>query len=103
MRSTSRYCVFVGRKLVSWKNKIQNVVSHSSVKSEYRTMAQSVCEIVWIHQLLFEIGFNITVSAKLWCDNQVVLHIASNPVFHKRTLGTFWIIVRLVCHYSEEL
>ncbi|KAL0556547.1 hypothetical protein IC582_005061 [Cucumis melo] len=84
-RSTSGYCVFVGGKLVSWKSKKQNVVSRSSAKSEYRATAQSVCEIAWIHQLLSEIGFSITVPAKLWCDNQVALHIASNPVFHERT------------------
>ena len=69
-RSTSGYCVFVGGNLVSGKSKKQNVVSRSGVESEYRAMTQSVCEIVWIHQLLFEIGFSITVPAKLWCDNR---------------------------------
>ena len=48
-------------------------------------MTQSLCEIVWIHQLLSEIDFSIIVPTKLWCDNQVALHIASNPVFHERT------------------
>ncbi|KAA0050691.1 putative Polyprotein [Cucumis melo var. makuwa] len=67
--------------LVSWKSKKQNVVSRSSAELEYRAMTQSVCEIVWIHQLLSEIGFSITVPAKSWCDNQVALHIASNPVY----------------------
>ena len=85
MRSTSEYCVFVGGNLVSWKSKKQNVVSRSSVESEYRAMVQSVCEIVWIHQLLYEISFSITVPTKLWCDNQVALHIASNPLFYERT------------------
>ena len=32
-----------------------------------------------------EIGIKTPVLAKLWCDNQVALHIASNPVFDKRT------------------
>ena len=82
-RSTTGYCVFVGGNLVSWKSKKQGVVSRSSAKSEYRAMTQSVCEIMWLHQLLMEVGIETLVLAKLWCDNQVALHIASNSVFHK--------------------
>ena len=48
-------------------------------------MAQSVCEIMWLNQLLTEVGIMIMVPAKLWCGNQAALHIASNPVFHERT------------------
>ncbi|XP_022152743.1 uncharacterized protein LOC111020391 [Momordica charantia] len=96
-RSTSGYCVFVGGNLVSWKSKKQNVVSRSSAESEYRAMAQSVCELVWIHQLLTELGFGITTPIKLWCDNQAALHIASNLVFHERTKH-----IEVDCHYVCE-
>ena len=48
-------------------------------------MTQSVCEIMWICQLLMEVGIETSVPAKLWCDNQVTMNIASNPVFHERT------------------
>ena len=48
-------------------------------------MAQSVSEIMWLHQLLMEVGIKTVVPTKLWCDNQAALHIASNPVFHERT------------------
>ena len=82
-RSTSGYCVFVGGNLVSWKSNKQNVVSRSSAESEYRAMAQSVCEVMWIYQLLNEVGFNMSLPTKLWCDKQAALHIASNPVFHE--------------------
>ncbi|KAL4027680.1 hypothetical protein IC575_010857 [Cucumis melo] len=60
-RSTSEYCVFVGGNLVSWKSEKQNVVSCSSAESEYK----SVSEIVWIHQVLSNIGFSIIVLTKL--------------------------------------
>ena len=82
-RSTSGYCVFVGGNLVSWTSKKQSVISRSNAKSEYRAMTQSVCEIMWLHQLLMKVGIETPVRAKLWYDNQDALHIASNSVFHE--------------------
>ena len=96
-RSTSGYCMFVGGNLVSWKSKKQSVVSRFSTKSEYKVMAQSMCEIMWLHQLLVEVGIETLVLAKLWSDNQVALHIASNPVFHERTKH-----IEIDCHFVHE-
>ena len=69
MRSTTGYYVFVEGYLVSWKSKKQSVVSRFIAKSEYRAMTQSVCEIMWLHQLLMEVSIKTLVLAKLWCDN----------------------------------
>ena len=64
-RSTSGYCLFVGGNLVSWKSKKQGVVSRSSAESEYRAMAQSVCKMMWLHQLLMEVDIETPVPTKL--------------------------------------
>ena len=60
-------------------------------------MTQSVCEIMWIRQLLMEVGIETSILAKLWCDNQVAMHIASNPVFHERTKH-----IEINCHFVRE-
>ena len=96
-RSTSGYRVFVGRNLISWKSKKRNVVSRSNAMSEYRAMPQAVSNIMWLHQLLMEVSIETPVPAKLWCDNQVALHIASNPVFHERTKH-----IEIDCHFIRE-
>ncbi|RVW76298.1 Retrovirus-related Pol polyprotein from transposon RE1 [Vitis vinifera] len=83
--------------LVAWKSKKQSVVSRSSAESEYRAMAQATCEIIWIHQLLCEVGMKCTMPAKLWCDNQAALHIAANPVYHERTKH-----IEVDCHFIRE-
>ena len=97
MRSTSGYCVFVGGNLVSWKSKKESVVSRSSAESEYRAMTQFVCEIMWLYQLLMEVGIETQILAKLWCDNQTTLNITSNPVFHERTKHD-----KIDCHFVRE-
>ena len=82
---------------MAWKSKKQSVVSRSSAESEYRAMAQTTCEIIWIHQLLCEVGMKCTMPAKLWCDNQAALHIAANPVYHERTKH-----IEVDCHFIRE-
>ena len=57
-------------------------------------MTQFVCEIMWIHQLLMEVGIETSIPAKPWCDNQVAMHIASNPVFQERTKH-----IEIDCHF----
>lgn len=60
-------------------------------------MTQSVCELIWIYQLLVELGFD-TTTTKLWCDNQTALYIASNSVFHERTKH-----IEVDCHFVCEI
>ena len=60
-------------------------------------MAQAVCELMWVYQLLSEVGFKVSMPAKLWCDNQAAIHIASNPVFHERTKH-----IEIDCHFVRE-
>ncbi|GAV61090.1 hypothetical protein CFOL_v3_04618 [Cephalotus follicularis] len=96
-RSTTGYCVFVGGNLVSWKSEKQSVVARSSAESEYRAMAHTTCELMWVRQLLTEIGFTEASPMQLWCDNQTAIHISSNPVFHERTKH-----IEVDCHFVRE-
>ena len=57
-------------------------------------MTQFVCETMWISQLLMEVVIKTSILAKLWCDNQVALHIVSNPIFHERIKH-----IEIDCHF----
>ena len=84
-KSTTGFCIFVGGNLVSWKSKKQSVIARSSAEAEYRAMATTACELIWLKGLLSDLGFPSSQPMTLMCDNQVAMHIASNPVFHERT------------------
>ncbi|XP_019192834.1 PREDICTED: uncharacterized protein LOC109187168 [Ipomoea nil] len=96
-KSMTGYCVFVGGNLVSWKSKKQNVVSRSSAESEYRAMAHVASEIVWVRNILKEVGVEVKLPIDLWCDNCAAIHIANNPVFHERTKH-----IEVDCHFIRE-
>ncbi|KAL5564579.1 hypothetical protein UlMin_027743 [Ulmus minor] len=44
-RSNTCYCIYLGNSLVSWSSKKQTVVSRSSTKAEYRSLANATSEI----------------------------------------------------------
>ncbi|CAN1253634.1 Retrovirus-related Pol polyprotein from transposon RE2 [Linum perenne] len=96
-RSTSGFCLFIGRSLVSWKTKKQSTVSRSSSEAEYRALAQICCEVQCLRSLLEDFGVKHDGPVQLFCDNQSAIHISRNPVFHERTKH-----IEIDCHVVRE-
>ncbi|XP_039059585.1 secreted RxLR effector protein 161-like [Hibiscus syriacus] len=58
-RSTNGYCVYLGGNLIKWCSKKQSVVSKSTSEAEYRSLANPVAELIWVEELLGEIGVDL--------------------------------------------
>ncbi|KAI3766949.1 hypothetical protein L2E82_17029 [Cichorium intybus] len=96
-RSRTGYLLLLGGAPISWRSKKQSVVSRSSAEAEYRAMATTVSEILWMRWLLNELDVKQNGPTPLFCDNQAARHIANNPVFHERTKH-----VEMDCHFVRE-
>ncbi|KAI3780881.1 hypothetical protein L2E82_10874 [Cichorium intybus] len=84
-KSTTGFCIFLGDSLISWKSKKQDVVSRSSTEAEYRAMAVTTCEIVWLRWLLADMGVDASHPTPLHCDNNSAIQIAKNSLLVRRS------------------
>ena len=59
-RSTSSYSIYLGNNHVSWSAKKQPTISRSSCESEYRSLATTAAELLWVTHLLHDLKFPIS-------------------------------------------
>ena len=59
--------------------------SRFSAEAEYKVMAHIVCEMMWLKNLMLELGFQQPRPMPMHYDNQFTIYIAQNLVFHERT------------------
>ncbi|GJW84560.1 retrovirus-related pol polyprotein from transposon TNT 1-94 [Tanacetum coccineum] len=96
-RSLTGWLVYLSDSPISWKTKKQHIVSRSSAKAEYRSMALTTGELKWLKGLLKSFGIHHPQPMLLYCASQAALPISRNPVFHERTKH-----IEVDCHYIHD-
>ncbi|KAF5475499.1 hypothetical protein F2P56_007299, partial [Juglans regia] len=88
-RSTSGYSIYLGDNLVSWSAKKQPTVFRSSCESEYRALATTAIELLWLTHLLHDLK---VVSGD---DTRLATDLLKYPQWQVNGLST--------CHSYEKL
>ncbi|KAL4570097.1 hypothetical protein LXL04_025748 [Taraxacum kok-saghyz] len=83
-RSTTTYLLYLGTNIVSWKSTRQKSVSRSSTEAEYKAIANASPELIWLKNLLRELGVPCPATPTLFCDNTGATYLCANPVYHSR-------------------
>jgi len=84
-KSTTAYLIYMGTNVISCSSKKQPTVAKSSTEAEYRTITTTTTELLWLQELLKELGHPIIKTPQLFFDNIGATYICANLVFHTRT------------------
>jgi len=95
-RSTGGYVVKIGTGAVSWSSKLQSLVALSTTEAEHISAVEAGKEILWMHQLMGELGYDTSGPSLLRIDNQSAIAVSKNPEHHGKmkhlSLRLFWLI-----------
>ena len=80
--------------MISWQSKKQTHVAHSSIEAEYRALTDTTSKLLWLQWPLKDLGVSTSSATPLYCDNQSVIHIVHNDVFHERAKH-----IEIDCHF----
>lgn len=79
------------------KTKKQSVVARSSAEAEYRSLATLTYELQWLKLLFCDLSFPHPEPMTVLYNNQAVIHIIENSVFHEWTKH-----IELDCYFIRD-
>ena len=67
--STTGYLLYLGNTPISWSSRKQRSVARSSTEAEYKALADTASELLWVLSLFTELGHMPTANPVIYCDN----------------------------------
>ena len=87
--------VKIGTGAVSWSSKLQSLVALSTTEVEHISAVEAGKEILWMRQLMGELGYDTSGPSLLRMDNQSTIAVSKNPEHHGKmkhlSLHLFWL------------
>lgn len=83
-RSIAGYCFSMGSGVITWASRRQKTVAKSTCEAEYVGAADATSELLWLCQLLREIGLEQSTLTPLLCDNNSAISVARDLLFHHK-------------------
>ena len=97
-KSTGGYLVLLNGSPLTWRSGKQSIVTHSTTEAEYVQASDGTKEIVWVRNLLTDMGVKIEGPTVLYEDNNGCIAMTENPLHHKRTKH-----IDISYHYTRDM
>lgn len=85
MKSTSGYCFTLGSGVFSQSSKKQEIVAQSAAKAEFFAAIAAANQALWLSKISIDLNLEHEESIEILVDNQAVIAISQNLVFHGKT------------------
>ena len=77
--------MYLGKNPISWSSREQKTRARSSTEAEYRAIAATTAELLWLRNLFQELGISLPLIPVIYTDNASASYINANPRFHSKT------------------
>ena len=84
-KSITGYVFMLSGCAITWKSKKQSTVALSSTEAEYMALGDTVKELLWLVQLVQNIGLKFKNPPTVFEDNEGCKLLSNHPVHHQRT------------------
>jgi hypothetical protein len=84
-KSVGGYMIFLNGVLISWRSKLQRVVSLSSAEAAFYACAEAVKEVPFIKQLLEFLGIKVSQPIEVRIDNVGAIYMSQGEASTTRT------------------
>ena len=97
-KSMGGYCILLNGNLVNWSSRKQSIVAQSSTEAEYIALANTAKSILWLRNLLLELGLQVKLPITLFGDNTAANILAVNG-----TTSQFTKHIEIRYHFLQDL
>ena len=83
-RSQTGFVIYLADAPVVAVSQCQRCVVLSSCEAELVALSACACEVMWLQMFLHDVGFPVSSSTPIFCDNTAAKTVAENPIAAKQ-------------------